>query len=81
MGQEEVLRRDHLIQLAKSIKTKRSIFTFLKNDRFQLNVYPIIPKLGQLLKSKGELTETIYRLRNSLPNLLPYIIKIYRKRI
>ena len=28
-----VFRRNHLIRLAKSIKTKRSIVTFLKNDR------------------------------------------------
>ena len=43
MGQVEVFRRDHLIRLAKSIKTKQSIVTFLKNDRYLLLLclYPI----------------------------------------
>ena len=35
-GQGEVFRRNHSIRLAESIKTKRSIVTFLKSDRFLL---------------------------------------------
>ena len=37
LGQGEVFRRNHLIRLAESIKTKQSIdIIFLKNDRFLL---------------------------------------------
>ena len=38
----EVFRRNHLIQLAETIKTKRSFVTFLKNEKFlKCYVYPI----------------------------------------
>ena len=36
LGQGEVFRMNHFIRLAESIKTKQSIFTFIKNDRFLL---------------------------------------------
>ena len=36
LGQVEVFRRNHLILLAESIKTKQPIVTFLKNNRFLL---------------------------------------------
>ena len=40
LSQIEVFRRNHLNRLAESIKTKRSILTFLKKD-FYRYVYPI----------------------------------------
>ena len=36
LGQVEAFRKNHLIRLAELIKTKRSIVTFLENDKFIL---------------------------------------------
>ena len=41
MGQVEVFRRNHLIRLAESMKTKQLIVTFLNNTDFYCYVYPI----------------------------------------